>query len=283
MDVRGDWFVMASGRGRRARVVFILTVVLAGGLAAAGLARAATVAGTPLEALASVVAAEDTHDWDALLALTASCDRADLAAFLANDQNRAQYLGVFNIEWAALVEVKELPERIAAGVADVAHYRGLYGQAVVFYAGVCYQVRNEDRYYYNGVNYRLAVVVPESGEWRLAESSAAPVERLAAGEAAFGSGSELVAAEICRARDRGLIINAAGDVIGHLDSEAQQTGAPPVTAPSCPPPSLTAHRAPPSARGAAAALAGAAVVGLAGGLCRLPRGPSWRRRRAAQP
>jgi len=190
--------------------------------AAAFAQRNVEVANGPSKALEAYVTAQSNSDWESLLELTVEAQRAQRKAFLANDENKLQHRGYFNIIEAQLVEAKELPERFARGTADLDRYTSQYGDARVFYVGVDYRVHHEDKYHFNGVNYRIAVLVREEGAWRVAQFSGAPVEWLADSEVAFGTASERTAAEVLRARDRGWIVNATGQVLGRFGTPVRE-------------------------------------------------------------
>lgn len=74
-------------------------------------------------------------------------------------------------------------------------------------------VTHEDKFFYNGTNYRLLVVVREQHLWRLAEMSEAPVEAIVGSGNGFGTSTERGAITVREARHKGDIINPAGTVL----------------------------------------------------------------------
>ena len=92
----------------------------------------------------------------------------------------------------------------------------------MFYVGIDYQVSRETKYYFNGVNYRIAVVVSNGSRWYLAELSDAPVETIVSDGYGFGSRSEKIAERIAKARYKGLVVNAKGDVLENFGATPEQ-------------------------------------------------------------
>jgi len=166
-----------------------------------------------LGALESYIAAQSANDWDSLLRLTVATERESLRRFLDDAGSRERHQGLHNIKQARLVGSRVLSRGIAGQVTDLQRWTERFEQVQVVYVGIDYRVHHEDKYHFNGVNYRIAVLVVEEGHWRVAQFSTAPLEALAASEAAFDTAAEGIALLIERARGQGLVINARGEVL----------------------------------------------------------------------
>lgn len=162
------------------------------------------------------VAAENNNNWSAISNSWVEDQKETMLSFIANKENKDNFIGLFNIRSAKISEIKEIPNHSANKFVDVDKYLDEYRDIKVFYVGIDYTVYNESMFYYNGVNYRLAVLVLENGEWKLAEMGDAPVEAIVASKIGFGSPEEKTAKKIHQARHKGLFINPSGKVIKNI-------------------------------------------------------------------
>ena len=190
----------------------------------------------PEDIIAEEIQAQNLKQWDRLPDHWVVQEQASLREFFSNAEDRAALRGYFNMKSARLVAIKELRAKEAEQFVDLNSYLAQYKIARVFYTAIDYGVTQEDRYHYNGVNYRLMVVVQEDKAWRLAEMSEAPVELLAEMGQGFGTDGEKDATKVRQARTKGNIINAKGQQlgknVGDVEDERRRRGdnpAPPET------------------------------------------------------
>ena len=162
------------------------------------------------------VEAENNHNWSAVSSYWVEDEQDLMLPFIANKENKDNFIGLFNIKSAKIAEIKEVPIDSIKPFVGVEKYLEKYSDIKVYYVGIDYTVHNESMFYYNGVNYRLAVVVPENGQWKLAEMSDAPVADLVASNISFGSSGEKISQKIHQARNKGLFINPSGKVIKNI-------------------------------------------------------------------
>ncbi|MCS6841655.1 MAG: hypothetical protein NZ699_08040 [Roseiflexus sp.] len=177
------------------------------------------------DVLRDFITCMDNHEWSRIPSYWIRELRPDLEAFLTNPDNQASAAGIFNIERARLFELKQLPDQTGSAYADLRLYQDKVVQ--VFYLGIDFKVRQEDKYHYNGVNYRIAALMQEEGEWRWLEFSSAPVENLVADQQGFGSIHEEIALKIHKMRRKGLFVNPFGKVLedvrpGSQNNQSQQ-------------------------------------------------------------
>lgn len=112
------------------------------------------------------------------------------------------------------MSLRELRAKDIAPFVDIAAYHQQYHAVRLFYTAIDYRVSHEDKYHYNGTNYRLMIVVREQDSWRLAQMSEAPVEAIVAAGNGFGTSEEGAAITVRTARMTGKIINAQGKHLG---------------------------------------------------------------------
>ncbi|MFD2332632.1 hypothetical protein ACFSR7_25525 [Cohnella sp. GCM10020058] len=83
-------------------------------------------------------------------------------------------------------------------------------------------MKKEDKYFYNGVNYRLMILGQEQGVWKIIENSIAPIVAISNANLGFGSPAEQDAIKIARSRSEGIIINKKGEVLEDLRATSKQ-------------------------------------------------------------
>jgi hypothetical protein len=186
----------------------------------------------PEDVIAAEIRAQDEHRWETLPDHWVTREQATLRTFFATNDDRAALRGYFAIERARLVGLKELAGNDGAPFVDIAPYEEQYQAVKLFYVAIAYRVMREDKYHYNGTNYRLMILVREQHVWRLAQMSEAPVEALVAAGKGFGTSGEAAAMHVRTARSAGIIINAEGQHLGtnaaDPDEERRRRGHQPV-------------------------------------------------------
>ena len=168
-----------------------------------------------LDLLERYYSALNSRDWDTYLELRTLEGKEGMDAFLKNQDNIRKGIGVLGIEEARLKEIMPLPEEEASKMTRMGEYKAKYGEAAAFLGGIELKVVNESKYNFNGVNYRLIILVKEKGIWRVAEESDAPLEQLRADGFTFRSAGEDTAMRILEARFQGIEINREGKVLAY--------------------------------------------------------------------
>ncbi|MBO9129814.1 hypothetical protein [Bacillus sp. 165] len=113
--------------------------------------------------------------------------------FLFHGSRIKGYPTIFNIEEAALKNVKELPISVSHHyLPHLSKYLSYFGNDGVktLYIAVEYKVKKENPYQLNGINYFLQVLVKENGSWHIAESGIAPTDQLFASGHGFQTKDE---------------------------------------------------------------------------------------------
>ncbi|MDM5429379.1 hypothetical protein [Bacillus mycoides] len=100
-----------------------------------------------------------------------------------------------NVTSSSLVKAKQLPfKKASMYIPRLSQYVSKAGKEniQVHYIAVHYNVKKENAYQLNGMNYFLQVFVKELGEWKIAESVVAPTEQIVQNGDGFGMKEERV-------------------------------------------------------------------------------------------
>lgn len=100
-----------------------------------------------------------------------------------------------NVTSSSLVKAKQLPfKKASMYIPRLSQYVSKAGKEniQVHYIAVHYNVKKENAYQLNGMNYFLQVFLKERGEWKIAESVVAPTEQIVQNGDGFGMKEERV-------------------------------------------------------------------------------------------
>ncbi|MES5928402.1 hypothetical protein QCI77_20760 [Bacillus cereus group sp. MG9] len=100
-----------------------------------------------------------------------------------------------NVTSSSLIKAKHLPfQKASMYIPRLSQYVSKAGKEniQVYYIAVHYNVKKENAYQLNGMNYFLQVFVKERGEWKIAESVVAPTEQIVQNGDGFGMKEERV-------------------------------------------------------------------------------------------
>jgi hypothetical protein len=153
------------------------------------------------------------QNWQSYLDLLAKVNQDDMKLFLNNSDNKKNGIGLFNIKTAKVEEIQFLPDNVVSSFTKLSQYKDEYNEVESFLVGIYFEVKNENKYYFNGVNYRLVVVGKENNAWKVIEISDAPIERLIPLGYGFNNENEKKALKIVQERIKGNIINSTGETI----------------------------------------------------------------------
>ncbi len=128
------------------------------------------------------VSAQNAHDWTVFLGLWTQEEQKYYKDFFAYSDNEKNKNGYFSIKSAKLTDIREI-ENARSALSDVASVdlpyeieSGLdsdvsekYGDFRLFIAKTEYSLEKEFWDYREGLNYRVFVLVPESGTWKVSQ------------------------------------------------------------------------------------------------------------------
>ncbi|MGG0238617.1 hypothetical protein [Bacillus rhizoplanae] len=98
-----------------------------------------------------------------------------------------------NIKHSSLVKVKQISlAKASVYIPRVSQYVSKFGKenVQVYYLAVQYDVKKENPYQLNGINYFLQVFVQEYGDWKIAESVVAPTDQIVTNDDGFWTDEE---------------------------------------------------------------------------------------------
>ncbi|SEO95278.1 hypothetical protein [Paenibacillus sp. OV219] len=131
----------------------------------------------------------DKREWSGIPPLWVKNQSELLINFFTNEQNRNNRLGLFNIENAKLVALKQIPYDY--GKNDMpTRYIEYFTAPEIYYVAVDYNVYREDKYHINGVNYFFIVTVLEDGKRKIALTPHVPVNQIISDGYGFGTADE---------------------------------------------------------------------------------------------
>lgn len=162
------------------------------------------------------VEAQDAHDWEKFLSLRTTVveapeNRDILALFI---EHNFKCFPLANVVSAELIGVKEIPYELASIWTAMDEYAKFYEDVAAYYVAISYTVKQETKYIYNGVNYRLYILGVEAGRWVIVEVSVPPIHLITEAGVGFGTPEEKVAMWIQLLATRtGVFLNPKGERI----------------------------------------------------------------------
>lgn len=136
---------------------------------------------------------------------------------------------VKNVVSFKVEEVKELPLDFAKKHIDVNYYESKGIPFKFVYAQISFKVKEENKYFLNGKNYRMATLIQKGGKWevdhksegefRYASFYMAPVHEIVESNLGFGTDDEKEMAEIIRKHYQGIYVNRKGEIVGDRDTD----------------------------------------------------------------
>ncbi|MEH7520449.1 SpoIID/LytB domain-containing protein [Priestia megaterium] len=136
---------------------------------------------------------------------------------------------VQNVKSFKVEEVKELPLDFAKKYIDVNYYESKGIPFKFIYAQISINVKQENKYFLNGKNYRMTTLIQKEGKWevdhksegeyRYASFYMAPVHEVVENNLGFGTDDEKEMAEIMRKHYQGIYVNRKGERVGDRNSD----------------------------------------------------------------
>lgn len=166
-----------------------------------------------------VVKAIDSQEWSDYISLQCNANKADYESFLSNKNNEKNHKGLFNIISAEIIEIKEIALDDVSSFTRIYEYQEQYQQLSAYYVGINYDVHEETKYYFDGVNYNLIITAIEDDAWKIVEMSDAPIESLVPMGLGFNSISESKALNIVNERISGTVVDSHGKKIEKLSTK----------------------------------------------------------------
>ncbi|HDX9613032.1 TPA: hypothetical protein ROY01_004143 [Bacillus toyonensis] len=141
------------------------------------------------------ISLEDSNHFSEIPSLWVASMGQSLKAFMSNGENQKNKNGLFSIKHARLISWKEFTYETAKSIYNLNPYISQYGTVKLYYLAVDYELHKTNEFYKNGINYFLAIIVKENGQWKIAELSIAPVSIIVSKRIGFGTAHEKKTAE----------------------------------------------------------------------------------------
>jgi hypothetical protein len=171
---------------------------------------------TPEEVIKADILAQNNHDLSTYLSLrtTKVGPPENRNEIMILREKYPEYDILQNTLKAQVVGIKPIPLSLVESIIKIDKYLDLYSEIKAYYVAIDYQLKKENRYVYNGVNYRLYLLGLEEGHWVIVEISHIPIYRIIEEGYGFGTEEEKVALEIQkRQKCTGEFINPKGEII----------------------------------------------------------------------
>lgn len=113
------------------------------------------------------------RDWETRQALLYPPIRQNDRSYIDNPENEMNHLGLFNIKDVELVEIHSVDaEKYAYCCADEHIVENIEAYLVGFEC----ETYEDTAFYFTGINYNIATLVEDDGDWYISNTSTAPVE-----------------------------------------------------------------------------------------------------------
>ena len=159
---------------------------------------------SPKAVIEADIIAQNTHDLSTYLSIRTTKlgppeNRNDIKMLR---KKYPQYDILQNAVKTQLVGIKSIPISLAGSITKIDKYFDLYSKIKAYYVAINYQLKKENRYFYNGVNYRLYLLGLENGHWVIIEVSHLPIHQMIEAGYGFGTLEEKKALKIQERRER---------------------------------------------------------------------------------
>jgi hypothetical protein len=166
------------------------------------------------ETIKMLVKAESNHDWDLYSSLWVDPEKSEHMDFFQNKEYEKSERGAFTIVSARLVECAPISFSVLEEFMQISQFGNSNTKSSAFIVGIDYIVKQESKYYYNGVNYRLVILEQNDYQWQVSELQDAPLECLPnISSLGLNSANIAIATNIISQRQKGVVVNAKGDVL----------------------------------------------------------------------
>ncbi len=166
----------------------------------------------------------DSENWSEVTQLYSNFEKDDVEVFFNNQNNLVEKVGFYSIEQFELVDYLKINSDDLTKFATIGKYSDIYGtdQFLGYRIAVDVKCELESKYFYNGLNYFLIILVNEDNNWKIAEFSSASPElinyegntsKVSAKTIKNYEEEENLSLQIAEERNKGLVLNGNGEVI----------------------------------------------------------------------
>lgn len=120
----------------------------------------------------------NTGNWDDWVSFYTPAVRDFYSDFVHNPKNLEQNKGILTVRSSNIVSIEKINNSYAPKFHELAEYMESEDDYEVYLVGADLGVHQQTEYFYEGVNYKLVVLVNNNGLWEVGGQSGAPVEVL---------------------------------------------------------------------------------------------------------
>ncbi|MFV0496871.1 MAG: hypothetical protein ACK5L0_01700 [Candidatus Fimivivens sp.] len=127
---------------------------------------------------------QSTGDWDKWVSFYTSSARQMYEDFISNGKNVSNNVGILTATAADVVSIEQIDNMYAPRFFELADFYESEDNYETYLVGMDMKVKEDTEYFYNGINYKLVVLVNNGGDWEIGGQSGAPVEVMVKSEGA---------------------------------------------------------------------------------------------------
>lgn len=121
----------------------------------------------------------NTGNWDEWVAFYTPSVKEDYYDFVHNTDNLTNNVGILNVNFTNVVSIEKIDNCYAPRYHELEKFFESEDTYETYLVGIDMRVNEDSEYFYNGVNYKLVVLVKENGNWAVGGGlSGAPIEVL---------------------------------------------------------------------------------------------------------
>ena len=166
-----------------------------------------------LSVIKNMVEAVNNHNIPSYINCFDESNRKDMQNF-ASHYPSAEF---FREERCKLVSIKELPKEIIPAIGASISKNGSLDGERFFYCGIDIKVNKEQKWLYNGINYRVIIMTKEGNNWKIAGIVVPSFRVLVDSGYGFGTNEEANAVKLEKEMEStGIVRNPKGDIIEDL-------------------------------------------------------------------
>lgn len=127
----------------------------------------------------------NSDNWDNWVSFYTPTVQSYYYDFVHNSNNLANNVGILTVATTDVISIEKIDNRYAPKFHELSEFFKSEDSYEVYLVGIDMNVNTNTEYFYNGINYKLVVLVNNNGIWRVGGQSGAPIEVLLESNGAF--------------------------------------------------------------------------------------------------
>jgi hypothetical protein len=121
---------------------------------------------------------ESVGDWEQWMSYYTPSAQEMYESFIGDESNRDNNVGILTVNSASVVSIERINNIYAPKFFELAEFYESENDYETYLVGMDMSVNQETEYFYNGVNYKIIVLVNNEGTWEIGGHSGTPAEVL---------------------------------------------------------------------------------------------------------